>query len=265
MAPPKHNIPCYSASSAEKLGVQKVLGIHSTHILKCLKAGVLWKWLPVCMFLLGVHIHLHAPILSSFCSQEGERPSCALDPLSHLLSPLMSQGHNKKKKTWYESTHKQTHLEESLFLVSKVLFSDCETTFTIGLQVTWKQSLDSMEESLKNLHKWLWLLTYSLCTFYNSVHLGEVLFRMCMLSKYWVCSKRLEGQQCFCRVSLSVCQLAAGVGCQCTRSTGSLWEQLQCFEGFCAVINFSFACYSLLPLIFANRLFRCKSVTATLL
>lgn len=86
---------------------------------------------------------------------------------------------------WYESTHKQAYLEESLFLVSKVLFSDCQTLFPIGLQVTWKQSLYSLEDSLKNLHKWWWLLTYSLRTFYNSVHLGEVLFRS-------VCSANIE-------------------------------------------------------------------------
>lgn len=92
MAPLKHNIPCSLASSAESFG--NTLNSY----LKCLKAGVLWKWLPVCIFLLGVHIHLCAPILSSFCSEEGKRPPRALDPLSHLLSPLMSKGFTREEK-----------------------------------------------------------------------------------------------------------------------------------------------------------------------
>lgn len=85
------------------------------------------------------------------------------------------------------------YLEEIHFLVSKVLFSNCQTAFPLGLWVTSKQCLHSLEEGLKNLDKELWLSPHPLCFegSYDCVHLGKVLFGMCMFSKHWVCRERV--------------------------------------------------------------------------
>lgn len=100
--------------------------------------------------------------------------------------------------------------------------------------------------------------------FYNCVHLGKVLFGMCMFSKYWVCREASEKPPCFSRVSVSLCQVAAGYHwLPVHRQHGEPARARSIrFEGFSVPTNFSFACYSFVFHIFADRLFPSKSPTS---
>jgi len=140
--------------------------------------------------------------------------------------------------------------EELDFLVSKVLFSNCQTTSPLGLWVTSKQWLYSLEQGLKNLDKRLWVLPQSSCALQVSTIVCTLVkpsLECARSANIGYAEKQSSGKPpCLSSVSLSPCQavLANTWPTSAHAPLGVYESRPVCLKALCVLISFSFACYS---------------------
>lgn len=173
----------------------------------------------MCIFLLGAPARLRARILPSFCSQEGKYRHVHYTPqFCCWVSGVYTGGEREREVKVH------LYLKEFHFLVSKVLFSNCQTTFPPGPWVTSKQRLYSLKEGLKNLDKGLRLLPPPLCP----LKVSTIVYTLVKSSSECVCSANIGYAESLQRshralvekASVSAKWLLATTDCQRTCSAG---------------------------------------------